>query len=260
VSGLAVLALLALVVTAGGTHASPGNGSASASPISRTERVRATRGGDSSCATSTVALACRVQVTPDGSAYDYAVPSPGRVTVTAPTTSGKNNREFFWSSISPVQSDASACATFYGEGVSSQPGIALRIRQAPNPNRIIGITVIQNYLFYVHNVFDFDVWDSSKPVAFTLFGQTTIQPLPPHPPFPLHMCARVSGTTVQFVVWENGMTRPPWGDRVWGGQAELPAGAPTSGQTGFYIGHVRPGSSTTLSGLTVDGTRENPVP
>jgi hypothetical protein len=236
--------------------------SANASPVARTVRVNAAVGGDSSCATMAVASACRAQVTTDGSAYDYAVPSPGKVTVTAPTTSGANNREFFWSSISPVETDASACATF--DGGKGQPGIALRISQAANPNRITGITgitVIENYAFYVNNVFDFDVWDSSKPIAFTLFGQTTIPPLPLHPAtYPLHMCARVLGTTVQFVVWESGMTRPPWGDPVWGGQADLPPAAPTSGQTGLYIGHVRPGASFSMSDFSVDGTSENPAP
>jgi hypothetical protein len=45
----------------------------------------------------------------------------------------------------------------------------------------------------------------------------------------LNLYGRSPGTTVAFVVWENGMTRPPWGD-----EADVP-----------------PGSSFALGGLSV---------
>jgi hypothetical protein len=272
-NGRRVLCVLALAVLALGlTTSQPpvtARGSALASSVSSTAgidstaRGNATPGDDPSCAAGAALpalgpTACRVQITPDGGAYDYGVPSSGGVSMTAPATSGTNNREFFWSSTSPVESDASACATF--ESGHGQPGIALRIGQPSNPDRTVGVTVLENFDFSVFDVFDFDVWDSSKPLAFALFGQTTISALPTHPPtLPLHMCARAIGRTVQFVVWETGMTRPPWGDPTWGGQAELPPGAPSSGQSGFYVGHIEPGTSVTYDGLTVDGVRNNPL-
>ena len=199
--------------------------------------------------------ACQVRVTPDGSAYVYSVPAPGTVVVSAPSTSGLNNREFIWSSESPVEANDTACATF--DTGLGQPGIALRINGL-NPTH--GITVTENYTFWAYNVFNFHVWDTSQSPAHTAFGQTTISALPPQPPTdPLSMCARVVGNVVQFVVWVAGMQRPPWGDPTWGGQAVLPIAAPAVGQTGFYVGHIAPGTSMMYSNLTVDGLTNNPI-
>ncbi len=202
-----------------------------------------------------VLAACQVRLTSDGSAYIYSVRGARTVVVNAPSTSGINNRDFIWSSKSPIEADDTACATF-SDGLG-QPGIALRIN-GQNPTH--GITVTENYAFWVYNVFNFHVWDTSQSPPFTAFGQTTINALPPDPPTdPLHMCARVEGNVVQFVVWVDGMRQPAWGDPTWGGQAALPAGAPSVGQTGFYVGHIAPGTSITYSNLTVDGLTNNPI-
>jgi hypothetical protein len=264
-TGAAVLGLaaLALGLTTSQVQVSA-RGSATASPVSSTARVDTTVSDDPSCPTIAGPSAlgpttCQVQITAEGTPYDDTAPSTGTLIVTAPPGSGVSNREFLWSSTSPVESDDAACATF--EGGLGQPGIALRIGQGSDPSRMLGVTVLENFAFGARNVFDFDTWDTSMPLAFTLFGQTTIGALPSHPAtFPLHMCARIIGTTVQFVVWETGMTRPPWGDPTWGGQAELPADAPASGQTGFFAGHVPAGASLTLGDLSVDGTVDNLVP
>ncbi len=73
------------------------------------------------------------------------------------------------------------------------------------------------------------------------------------------MCAQITGDLVQFVVWTSG-TQPAWGDPTWGGQATLPSNAPPSGQTGFYVAHLTPGTTLEYSNLTVDGQPNNPTP
>jgi hypothetical protein len=194
--------------------------------------------------------------TPDGTAYAYSETN-GTATVTAGPTTGGNNREFFWDSKGITEADSEACATFSGnEGATyDQPGIALRITNNGNQ----AVTVTENVWGGIRNVFNFHTWNTATPGVFTLFAQKTISALPVAPPaWPLFMCARITGTTMQFVVWTQAMTQPAWGDPTWGGQATLPASAPGAGQAGFYAGHVEPGTSMTYSDLTVDGAATGP--
>jgi hypothetical protein len=189
--------------------------------------------------------------TPDGTAYTYSEAN-GTVTATAAATTGGNNREFFWGSKGITEADAEACATFSGnEGATyDQPGIALRITNNGNQ----AVTVTENVWEGIRNVFNFHTWNMATPGVYMLFAQVTSSALPTAPAtWPLSMCARITGTTMQFVVWTQAMTRPAWGDPTWGGQATLPASAPGAGQAGFYAGHVEPGTSMTYSDLTVDG-------
>lgn len=203
-------------------------------------------------------LAGRFQVTPDGTAYTYSY-SDGTVTVTAPSTSGGNDREFFWASTGITESNPTACATFSGGQDFDQPGIALRIADDGNE----AVTVTENIFSSggsPRNQFNFDTWNTADNPAFTEFGTASVSGLPSSPAtWPLNMCAQITGNLVQFVVWTSG-TQPAWGNPQWGGQAILPSNAPFSGQTGFYVGHLTPGTSLEYSNLTVDGLTTNPTP
>ncbi len=203
-------------------------------------------------------LAGRFQVTPDGTAYTYSY-SDGTVTVTAPSTSGGNDREFFWASNGITESNTTACATFSGGQDFDQPGIALRIADDGNE----AVTVTENIFSSggsPRNQFNFDTWNTADDPAFTEFGTASVSGLPSSPAtWPLNMCAQITGNLVQFVVWTSG-TQPAWGNPQWGGQAILPSNAPFSGQTGFYVGHLTPGTSLEYSDLTVDGLTTNPTP
>jgi hypothetical protein len=127
-----------------------------------------------------------------------------------------------------------------------------------NAGIVTGISVTRN-IFSVtvpgYNAFNFHVWntaDLSSP--YTQFGQTVISALPASPPaYPYSLCARTVGDEVQFVVWLVGQPRPRWGDPTWGGEATLPSNAPTSGQSGWYAGHLSPGTSMLYTNLKVDG-------
>ncbi len=195
--------------------------------------------------------------TPDGTAYTYTEAN-GTVTVTAASTTGANNREFFWGSKGNTEADTEACATFSGNeaAIYDQPGIALRI--ANNGNQ--AVTVTENVWEGIRNVFNFHMWNTATPGVYTLFAQVTISSLPMAPAtWPLSMCARITGTTMQFVVWTQAMTQPAWGDPTWGGQATLPVSAPGAGRAGFYAGHAEPGTPMTYSHLTVDGQANDPL-
>ena len=195
--------------------------------------------------------------TPDGTAYTYSQAN-GTVVVTAAGTTGGNNREFFWNSNGITEENTEACATFSGneDAIYDQPGIAVRI--ANNGNE--AVTVTENVWGGIRNVFNFHTWNMATPGVYTLFAQVTISALPMAPAtWPLHMCTRITGTKIEIVVWTERMTQPAWGDPTWGGQATLPPSVPEAGQTGFYAGHVEPGTSMTFSDLTLDGQANGPV-
>ena len=117
----------------------------------------------------------------------------------------------------------------------------------------------------IFDVFNFHVWntgvDTSSP--FTLFGSKVIPALPPRPAvYPLRMCARTVAATdeVEFVVWTKGETKPVWGSPTQGGEARVPAGAPTRGRGGWFAGHLTPGTSMTYRDMTVDGVLAKGLP
>lgn len=193
-------------------------------------------------------------VTPDGAGYSYLHRGPGTVVVSAPETSGVNEREFFWEETSPEEPDATVCGTFStGHGIDQQ-GIVLRLNDANGTIR--AITVTRNVIFGDSRAFNFHLWNTSDAdQPFTLFGQTILPFLPYAPAvYPLNMCARTVTTTnqAQFVVWTPGQSQPPWGDPNQGGEATIPVGSPSSGREGFFAGHVIGGTSMVLTNLRID--------
>jgi hypothetical protein len=197
----------------------------------------------------------KVQVTPDGTAYRIHS-SAGIVTVTAPRTTGGNNREFFWTPKKPAEASITVCATFgSGEGIDQQ-GVVLRLNHAYGDTT--GITVTRNIYFSVFNFFNFHVWntDADPSVPYTQFGSVGLTWLPKGPAlYPINLCARsVTATNeVQFIVWTPGQSRPPWGSTTSGGEATIPKNAPRWGQGGFFAGHLVAGTSMTYKNLTVNG-------
>ena len=178
--------------------------------------------------------------------------------VTAPNSSGGNNREFFWARQGHNEADQTVCATFAsGQGIDQQ-GVVLRLN-ARKSGAVTAITVTRNIWLDAFNVFNFHVWNTAAedPASrFTQFGSTIVPTFPIKPEvYPLSICVRTVSTTnaVQFVVWTTGQERPRWGSRSQGGEASIPVGAPTTGRGGWFAGHLVPGSSMTYTNLTVDG-------
>lgn len=193
-------------------------------------------------ATSLVAAfalsACTYRATPDGSAYTYSDSASGSsVTVSAPSSSGTNNREIFWSQSSPVLTNSTVCATFAaGQGIDQQ-GVVLRIADGR------AISVMRNIWADDFDTLNFDTWNMAANPPYSEFASVTLPTLPYAPPvYPLTLCATAAGDVLSFTVTGYG-----------GGSAVIPAGSPTSGQDGFYVGHLVPGTSTTYTDLTIDG-------
>jgi hypothetical protein len=207
---------------------------------------------------------CTVRATPDCSGYTYVSPSPGTVVVTAPKGSGENNREFFWGRSGRNEADQTVCATFADGGGIDQQGIGLRLNVTATGGTT-GITVTRNIWMDTFDVFNFHVWDTGADTnsPFTLFGSKVIPGLPPRPAmYPLRMCARVvaATNTAEFVVWTRGKSQPAWGSMTQGGEATIPAGAPSTGRGGWFVGHLTPGTSMTYRDLTVDGAVAKGLP
>jgi hypothetical protein len=186
------------------------------------------------------------------------------VVVSAPKSSGLNNREFFWGLGSRNEADPTVCAVFAsGEGVDQQ-GIVLRLNNTASAGTT-GITVTRNVWMNTFNVFNFHVWKTgSDPTSpFTIFGSKAIPELPARPAvYPLRICARAVAATdqVQFVVWTKGQVEPSWGSTTQGGEARIPPGAPSTGRAGWFAGHLTPGTSMIYSELTVDGETATGLP
>lgn len=200
---------------------------------------------------------CTARVTPDCTGYTYTTPSPGTVVVTAPPSSGGNNREFFWARQVSNEADSTVCATFAsGEGIDQQ-GVVVRLNVGKGGG-VSGITVTRNIWGDVFDVFNFHLWNTAEDPAspFTQFGSTLVSGLPVRPElYPLNICARTVSKShlVEFVVWAMGQERPGWGSTDRGGEAEIPAGAPATGRGGWFAGHLVPGTSMRYANLTVDG-------
>lgn len=212
---------------------------------------------DGTAALPSGASTCVNRVTPDCAAYTYASPRPGTVVVTAPRSSAVNNREFFWSPTGPTSADLTVCATFATGAGLDQQGVVLRLNDLAN-GRVSGISVTRNVWMDAFDVFNFHVWDTrvGPNAQFLQFGSTVVPTLPVAPAvYPLNLCARAvtASNTVQFVVWTPGRPRPDWGSTTQGGQAAIPLGTPASGRGGWFAGHLRPGTSMTFTGLSLDG-------
>jgi hypothetical protein len=204
-----------------------------------------------------VLAACGAPLLSNGAAYTYSAPYFGTVVVSSSALTSSNDREFFVPTLGTTYADSSACETVDGAS-PTQPGIAFRIT---DKNDVTAAITITENIFGTsgYNDFNVHVWDTSKTPAYILVGQVTIHALPSSSqPEPLNLCAEITGNVLQFVVWTSG-TQPAWGDPTWGGSVTLPSNAPTSGDTGFFAGHIPVGTSATYSNLTVDGEVNNPV-
>jgi hypothetical protein len=207
------------------------------------------------CVFALVATACHVQVTPVGSAYSYTADGPGNVSVYSNTDSGNNNREIMWDGTGPDESDTTACFTVNGDVWPDQVGAVVHVRSGG----VYFESVTQNIYgttSAIENMFNLHTWDMGK---FTLIGQVTIPGWPSPSPTSWSMCVKATATLLEFVVWVPGMAQPPWGSTTWGGEAPLPAGAPTSGESGFYEGHLVQNNAVTFSNAAVDGRLANPL-
>lgn len=164
-----------------------------------------------------------------------------------------NTREMFWPSDSPPVSNSESCATWATEtNANVQQGAALRIRHVTGGYQLV--TVTKNIWGYAYWIFNFHVWDPTRTPPYTQVGQVNLasefetaanEAFPP----PWYMCARVSGSTLQFKAWRLGQSEPAYGDPHYGAAVTLPAGWDYPGATGWYIGHAPTNNEASFTDL-----------
>jgi hypothetical protein len=184
--------------------------------------------------------------------YSYSAPRVGTVVVASRTTNG-NERQFFWTTDSPVVMNSTSCAEWVSGRGLAQQGAVFRVTDTGGVVR--GLTITRNIWARAFWVFDFHYWDTTTPGVFTMFNHSNLAAyLRRAPTYPLWFCARVTGREMQFVVWKAGTVRPAWGSISQGGSAVIPvAFGSAPGITGWYVGHLPDGTSAVFSGLSIDG-------
>ena len=197
----------------------------------------------------------RAVLTPDGTPYVLRHPVRGTYVVRSTPHSGDwNEREVFWPPSATSEANSTSCAEWQrGQGIDQQ-GAALRITDTNGVVR--AITVGRSIYEYNFWLFFFLSWNTAMPGYFSWFGGVDLSGYLGKGPavYPLNLCARTSGNVVQFIIWRPGEAPPPWGSTTQGGSATIPATAPASGFTGWYVGHIVRGTSTTFSRTSVDGS------
>jgi hypothetical protein len=168
-------------------------------------------------------------------------------------TSGADRRLLLVPAVSEPATDSESCMELTGRvGESIQPGLAFRVRSTAG-GRVQALTVTQNVWLGFLSFFNVHVWDTERSprgrqVARLDFGHVILRDFA-LVPYPWHLCGRVRGQTLEMQAWTGTGPRPPWGRTTHTQTAELPARAVASGATGWYIGHVKRGSSVTFEDL-----------
>jgi hypothetical protein len=187
---------------------------------------------------------------------DYGITVEGdAVVASAPTTNeGGNTRLAFWPAGAPLIGNQQSCTSWVEDDHFTQQGVALRVRSANG--RTTAITVTKNIWFYAYWMFNVHVMDSGNAeqpftqiASFDLSGAVVRNGAPA--PAPWRLCARVVGDMLGLKVWAADEAEPAWMDGVHGGGVMLPAGWDSPGAAGWYVGHLRPGVSTTYTAREV---------
>lgn len=180
------------------------------------------------------------------------------VSAYADPTVDSNEREAFWYTGSPVAQDEESCSTWDTSPGLTQQGEMLHMTQDAN-GVVHGIAVVDNiwmggkWIINIYGVTGDGSGDVAPDVADIQEGFTPSglgDSLDTMPPLPWHMCARTVGTTVEFVVWTGSNPEPAYGTPGAGGQADIPVGYQDPGIAGWWVGHLPPASTATMSDLS----------
>lgn len=189
----------------------------------------------------------------DGDGIEIQAIDGGVRTVALPTNQGSNTRTVFWPRRSGAVTDAESCATWTeSEGELVQRGAALRVTR--DGDRLRAVTVTQNIMWGVGEVFNVHTWDTQRAGAPSrMAGQIDLRTTFFAEPrsLPWTVCARVIDDTVAMKIWDSDdQPEPDWGDPMHGGSVTLPPGWRDRGQVGWYIGHLRAGDQAVLTDLS----------
>lgn len=183
---------------------------------------------------------------------------PGSLQVNAPATNrGGNTRVVMFPNDQPVVDEHQSCATWQSQdGLNTQQGLALRIRNDLPEDRWRAVTVTKNVMWGANWQFNVLTWDSRSWAPWQVRGSVDLArvfwPGEQLAPLPWRVCARVEGDTVRVKGWLAGQPEPTWDDPVHSGSVRLPAEWVYPGKAGWYVGHLAPGHAATYSDLVLD--------
>jgi hypothetical protein len=194
-----------------------------------------------------------VAVTRDDSDF-YGMVLDGRTaTVTAPETNvGGNTRLYFWPGNAPASVNQVSCVTLEDPQEDfRQPGVILRA--TVEGDRIRALMVSKNIWEHVHWTFNVHLVDSAEEALLSrvmsvdlaeglVIGERMAEP-------PWRLCALAVGHVLAVKVWPLSEPEPAWTDPRFAGSTLLPDDWVTSGHAGWYVGHLRPGQTATVSDL-----------
>ncbi|NLD78380.1 MAG: hypothetical protein GX643_17135 [Acidimicrobiales bacterium] len=196
-------------------------------------------------------------LTRDGADGYLTSASKGHLKVSAATTNtGTNTRTLIVPAGQPLSTEQQSCATWEAQtGVNTQQGLALRVRHDDAEGRWRAVTVTKNVMWGANWQFNVLTWDSRQ-TGWQMHGSVNLAPVfwPDQQlaPLPWRICARVEGDLVRVKGWRVGQPEPSWDDPGHSGSVRLPAGWIYPSTAGWYVGHLAPGGSTTMSGLVLD--------
>lgn len=192
---------------------------------------------------------------------DPADPAGPTISAAPTTNEGGNTRVVFWPAEGPAIADQQSCVAWEEPDAFTQQGIALRTQSEAGDTR--AITITKNTWYLASWIFNVHVMDSSNPdqpyvqilgvsLEDVLVRDGALAPLP------WHLCARVVGDEVSFKVWPADEAEPEWMDGVHGAGVTLPDGWDEPGVPGWYVGHLKPGVSTTYFDRAIEDLGATP--
>ena len=174
------------------------------------------------------------------------------------SNTGGNLRTVFWPSDAPAQPDELTCATWTGAASDrTQQGAALRVSTSPTGS-VRALTVTKNVYLDPTGVFNVHIWNEATNTIEWItnvdlrptFSQPALPGVTPSArPLPWRLCARVAAMTLEFKAWRTEESEPAWGDPAHGATVQLPEDAPRVGYTGWYVGHLEPGTAASFTEL-----------
>ena len=172
------------------------------------------------------------------------------------TNTGTNTRQLIYPGSQPVSTNHQSCATWQAQdGFNTQQGLALRVRHDVDQGRWRAITVTKNVVWGANWQLNVTTWDSHRP-GWQKHGSIDLAavfwPNQVLAPFPWRVCARVEADIVRVKGWRIGQAEPAWADPVHSGAVRVPAEWVYAGKAGWYLGHLAPGHSATMTDLVLD--------
>ena len=182
--------------------------------------------------------------------------------IEAPSSNvGTNSRALLWRDDAPVTRDHGVCATASHSGGPNQEGVALRVARSPHGG-VRGITVNKNTWVRAHWFYNVMLWDTSQgdhqgfgirtAVQYTGIDMRTALSGSAAGDTPRRLCARLSGTTLEWKLWPTNVAEPSWDDPAHTARVVLPQSWVYQGSPGLYIGHTPPGGWATFGAVTLD--------